>query len=233
MICHHSPSPNFTARRDGARPSLVVLHYTAMQCAPSAVSWLCNPESQVSAHYLISETGDVFQMVAEDQRAWHAGAGQWGAICDVNSHSIGIELANPGDCPFPLHQMMALERLLAGIMQRWDIAAHRVIGHSDMAPGRKIDPGRRFDWQALARSGLSVWPGCDLEHGPAGAADEQQFLRLIARFGYTAEPEPATLLASFRLRFRPWAQGPLDAVDLRLAHDLATRFPVDAEGASA
>ena len=114
------PSPNFGPRRGEARPTLVVLHYTAMPSCAEARGRLCDPAAEVSAHYLISELGQGHALVAEDQRAWHAGAGAWGAITDVNSHSIGIELANPGDAPFPEPQMAALERLLAGIMARWD-----------------------------------------------------------------------------------------------------------------
>jgi len=159
-------------------------------------------------------------------RAWHAGAGAWGAVSDVNSHSIGIELANAGPLdaypPFPEPQMRALEGLLAAIMVRWGIAPARIIAHSDMAPSRKFDPGARFDWQRLARSGLSVWPR------PDAAGD---FLADACRFGYVVPENCAapvdTLLAAFRLRFRPGAIGPLDAIDCALIHDLARRYPVD------
>ena len=155
----------------------------------------------------------------EARRAWHAGAGRWGAVTDVNSHSIGIELANPGDAPYPAPQMAALEDLMRGIMARWRIAPHRVIAHSDMAPARKSDPGARFDWRRLARAGLSVWP----EPGNS----EGDFLGHARAFGYTADVAAEAVLAAFRLRFRPWARGPLDATDTGLAADLANRFPVD------
>jgi N-acetylmuramoyl-L-alanine amidase len=203
---------------------MVVLHYTGMQSAEAALERLCAPAHEVSAHYLISEQGHIWQMVAEDQRAWHAGAGQWGGICDINSRSIGVELANRGDHPFAAPQMAALEDLLAGVMQRWNIAPERVIGHSDMAMGRKIDPGPRFDWRRLALGGLSVWPD--------GGA-EGDFIADARRFGYGVECGGEATLSAFRLRFRPGAEGPEDAIDRAMMHDLARRYPVDAGGFNA
>lgn len=219
------PSPNFGARREGVRPDLIVLHYTAMATCAQARARLCDPAAEVSAHWLISEAGKVEQLVDEQMRAWHAGAGAWGAVSDVNSCSIGIELANSGDAPFPESQMAALERLLAGVMGRWQVPPERVIAHSDMAPARKRDPGPRFDWQRLARTGLSVWPG-------SGGDARQPLARSLSLIGYPDAP-PQARLAAFRLRFRPWARGPEDAVDRALAADLALRFPVDARTAKA
>ena len=118
-------------------PSIIVIHYTAMESCAAARARLCDPAFEVSAHWLISEAGAVEALVPEAARAWHAGAGEWAGINDVNSASIGIELANTGAQPFAEPQMAALERVLAGIMARWAIPAHRVIGHSDMAPSRK------------------------------------------------------------------------------------------------
>ncbi|MCE6961362.1 N-acetylmuramoyl-L-alanine amidase [Cereibacter sphaeroides] len=218
-----SLSPNCGPRRGGARPDMVVIHYTAMASTEAARERLCDPAAEVSAHWLISERGEVLALVPEDLRAWHAGAGAWGAVTDVNSRSIGIELANLGDRPFPEPQMAALERLLESILARWQLAPERVIAHSDMAPERKCDPGPRFDWRRLALAGLSVWPE---EREPA------DFHASLRAFGY---PEAAheALLQAFRLRFRPWARGPQDATDAALAADLAARFPVDAPGAAA
>ncbi|WP_371931523.1 N-acetylmuramoyl-L-alanine amidase [Roseovarius sp. MMSF_3359] len=213
------PSPNCGARRDGARPDMIVLHYTAMATAEAARDRLCDPEAEVSSHYLIAENGHIWQLVPEEQRAWHAGAGQWGDVSDVNSRSIGIELANRGDHPFSEPQMAALERLMAQIMMRWSIVPERVIGHSDMAIGRKSDPGPRFDWQRLALQGLAVWP----ESG-ACAGD---FATDARAFGYPSVGAVDELLAAVRLRFRPWAKGPLDEQDRALMHDLASRYPVD------
>jgi N-acetylmuramoyl-L-alanine amidase len=205
------PSPNCGERRDGLRPSLVVLHYTAMASAEAALARLCDPGAEVSCHWLIDEAGRVFALVPEELRAWHAGAGFWGGAGDVNSRSIGIELQNDGRSPFPEQQMAALETLLAAVMERWGIAPAGVIAHSDMAPDRKADPGPRFDWRRLARAGLSVWPE---------AAEPGDFMADARAFGYPEVPEEM-LLAALRLRFRPWAAGPLDAGDRALAAGLA------------
>lgn len=213
-----TPSPNCGDRRGGARPDMIVLHYTGMESCAAAHERLCDPGAEVSSHYLVSETGALWQLVPEAQRAWHAGAGHWAGVSDVNSRSIGIELVNTGNAPFPEPQMTVLEELMAGIMARWSIPPHRVIAHSDMAPARKSDPGPRFDWRRLALSGLSVWPA------PADGGD---FLGAARRFGYPPEATPEETLAAFRLRFRPWASGPADATDAALAADLARRFPVD------
>ena len=218
------PSPNFGTRRNGALPDLVVIHYTAMPRCAEAAARLCDADAQVSAHYLISEQGEVSALVPEELRAWHAGAGAWGACGDVNSQSIGIELANPGDAPFPEGQIAALERLLADILHRWQIPPERVIAHSDMAPLRKADPGPRFDWRRLALQGLAVWPD---EGGEAGT-----FLDDARAFGYPPAPEDA-VLAAFRLRFRPHATGPMSDTDRVMIADLAARFPVDARAARA
>lgn len=211
------PSPNFGERRGGVRPSLIVLHYTAMATCAEARGRLCAAEHEVSAHWLISETGRAEALVDETYRAWHAGAGEWAGLSDINSHSIGIELANTGSQPFAEPQMEALQRVLVAAMARWTIPAHRVIAHSDMAPDRKSDPGARFDWQRLALLGLSVWP-------EVLAADPAEFTTHARAFGYPDLPQDL-LLRAFRLRFRPWAKGPLDAVDAGMAADLARRFP--------
>lgn len=209
------PSPNFGERRGGQRPELVVIHYTAMESCAAALARLCDPLAEVSAHYVIDMDGRVLSLVAEEARAWHAGAGSWAGREDVNSRSIGVELVNPGAEPFPEPQMKALEALLADVLDRWSLPPQAVIGHSDLAPERKGDPGPRFDWRRLALQGLSVWP----EAGMPG-----DFAVDLARFGY-AEAAPEALLTAFRLRFRPWARGTLDATDRALAADLARRYP--------
>jgi N-acetylmuramoyl-L-alanine amidase len=222
-------SPNHGHRRHGLAPDLVVLHYTAMDSAAAAIARLCDPAAEVSAHYVISEQGEVTPLVPEDRRAWHAGAGQWGGVRDVNSHSIGIELANAGPLagmpPFPEPQMAALESLLAGILRRHAIPPERVIGHSDMAPDRKADPGPKFDWRRLALGGLSVWAE------PAeAAADWNDFRQHAQTFGYRA-PEPGDadswlfVLDAFRLRFRPGVDGDLASGDVGLIAALASEWP--------
>ena len=212
----HHPSPNCGKRRGGLRPALVVLHYTEMPDAASALDRLCDPHAQVSAHYLIGADGTIWQMVEESLRAWHAGAGAWAGMEDINSRSVGIELDNDGASPFAAAQMRALEGLLPGIMARWGIRPEGVIAHSDMAPRRKADPGPRFDWRLLARLGLSIWPrpGGN-EHQPLGPA--------LDAIGYPPGPA-AHRLASFRLRFRPGASGPEAADDRAAAADLAEQL---------
>ena len=208
------PSPNCNTRRDGAVPDMVVLHYTAMEEAES-LDRLCDPQAEVSAHYVIGRQGKLWRLVAEEARAWHAGAGAWGTVEDVNSHSIGIELVNRGGEPFPELQMAALEDLLRGVMARWRISPERVIAHSDMAPRRKFDPGPNFDWKRLALSGLSVWP----REGDA----VEDFADTARQFGYRGDKD--MILEAFRLRFRPWASGPVCAEDARVMASLAARWP--------
>ncbi|HMO09514.1 MAG TPA: N-acetylmuramoyl-L-alanine amidase [Paracoccaceae bacterium] len=200
---------------------MVVIHYTAMATAAAARARLCDPSAEVSAHWLIDAQGGVEALVAEDLRAWHAGAGAWGGVSDVNSRSIGIELANDGTTPFAARQIAALEDVLAGAMARWSIRPERGIRHSDLAPDRKADPGPRFDWRRLtalatpksitrATPSTSFWP----EPAPPG-----DFAADAAAFGWRAG-HPDLVLRAFRLRFRPWAAGPQDATDAALAAGL-------------
>ncbi len=186
---------------------MVVLHYTAMASAEAACARLCDPAHEVSAHYLIGRDGVVTQLVDEEMRAWHAGAGQWGEITDVNSRSIGIELDNDGFSPFSAPLMDALEDLMPGIMARWDIPAARVIGHSDMAPGRKCDPGRRFDWARLVRGGFAL--GSAAVGDPV---DAEAFAAALDRIGYPS-CDPEIRLVAFRLRHNQGAVGPLNGTD--------------------
>ncbi len=212
-------SPNHGERRGGVNPHLVVLHYTAMASAAEARARLCDPVHEVSAHWLVDVDGRAEQLVDESRRAWHAGAGAWGGVTDVNSASIGVEVQNPGGQPFPEAQMAGLEALLAGILTRWSIAPKGVIGHSDLAPTRKRDPGPHFDWRRLALAGLSVWPAAGSD-----AVSDEDFLTAARRFGYP-EADETTTLHAFRLRFRPWARGPLSEADRAAAASLAQAFP--------
>lgn len=220
---HSHASPNFGVRKGGAVADMVVIHYTAMASGDEALARLCDPEFEVSAHYLIDVDGRILRMVDEDKRAWHAGAGQWGDVTDINSRSIGIELANTGAVPFAAAQMDALEALLYDINSRHAIHPERVIGHSDMAPARKIDPGPRFDWRRLAQQGLAVWPQRAIEI----LVDETAFSNDLRTFGYAEAVPMKARLSAFRDRFRPLHTGPLDGTDMAIARDLALRFPVD------
>jgi N-acetylmuramoyl-L-alanine amidase len=217
------PSPNHGPRRGGALPDLVVLHYTGMRGRDDALERLCDPAAEVSAHYLIDAGGLVHALVPEERRAWHAGAGGWGDVRDVNSRSLGIELVNPGDAPFAAAQMDALEALLADLLARWAIPPERVIGHACMAPERKADPGPRFDWRRLARHGLAVWPEV---RGTEADADAPAFAEAARAFGYPPAA-PDALLAAFRSRFRPRASGPLMPADVATLRALAQSWPVD------
>ncbi len=197
------------------QPVLIVIHHTAMRSAAVAIERLCDPQAEVSAHYVISVKGEITQLVPEDQRAWHAGAGTWAGMSDINSRSIGIELDNRGTHPFSEPQMAALEVLMKSIMARWDIPPEGVIGHSDMAPGRKADPGPHFDWARLARQGLASTGSSDMN---TGDVSESAFTAQARAAGFTVPAVLEDLLASTRLRFAPWRQGPLCADDMVLAH---------------
>lgn len=219
-------SPNFGLRRDGALPDIIVIHYTAMADWTRARDWLCNPQAEVSAHYIISPQGEVVQLVEEDQRAWHAGAGSWGGIGDVNSRSIGIELSNDGVSPFSAPLMDALCDLLPVMMERWAIAPERVIGHSDLAPGRKIDPGHRFDWARLVRGGMAIAAAPSTQR----EVNEAAFRQNAQIAGYSAEVGTDVLVSAVRLRHRQGHEGPLDGWDCAITADLAARFPVAKHG---
>lgn len=213
MMPESGPSPNHGPRKGGVRPSLVVLHYTAMESA-AALDRLRDPAAEVSAHYLIAEDGRSWALVPETERAWHAGHGSWHGAEDVNSRSIGIELANPGPLagfpPFPEPQMAALEHLLDAVMERWSIPPAGVIGHSDMAPGRKADPGPKFDWRRLALGGRAVWA-----EAVAAPAEPAAFAAAAAAAGYGPGAGGwGETLDAVRLRFRPWVRGrPLEPED--------------------
>lgn len=196
------PSPNFDERDQSV--SIVVLHYTGMTDGAAAIARLCDPESRVSCHYLIDEDGRVMRMVPEDKRAWHAGRSYWRGMHAVNGASIGIEIVNPGHelgyRPFTGAQMDTLLPLLGGIVRRHQVPKANVVGHSDVAPARKQDPGELFDWALLARHGLAVArPSRDLVD--PGWTDGG-FLLALERYGYDVrDPEAATL--AFQRRFRP------------------------------
>lgn len=191
-------SPNFNVRPEGVSIDMLVLHYTGMQSAEAALSRMCNPEAEVSAHYMIDEAGTVFSLVDEENRAWHAGVSMWRGEANVNNRSIGIELVNPGHefgyRPFPEAQMAALIELANGILWRWPIPPRNVVGHADVAPRRKQDPGELFDWRRLAEEGIGLWPEAGVAEGDAAA--------MLAAFGYEAEDLRASLIA-FQRHFRP------------------------------
>ena len=199
------PSPNYGARRD-APIDLLVLHYTDLPTLDEALAILTDPARAVSAHYLIAADGRIFQLVAEGQRAWHAGVAYWGGVTDVNSRSIGIELDNPGHghgpAPFPPAQMASLIALAGNLTRRHPIPPAGVIGHSDVAPARKQDPGALFDWAALAAAGLGLWPSAARPR-PLTVAEAESHLTTI---GYDPDRRRtcfADALGAFQRHWRP------------------------------
>jgi N-acetylmuramoyl-L-alanine amidase len=193
------PSPNHGPRRPGAPIDLLLLHYTGMATTDAALERLTDPATQVGCHWLIDEDGTIYRLIDEDQRAWHAGRSFWAGERDINSRSIGIELVNPGhECgyrPFPPTQMAALVELAHGILARHPIAPHRVLGHSDVAPDRKRDPGELFDWAWLAARGIGLWPA------PAAAAESIDVAADLQKIGY--EHGDAATIVAFQRHFHP------------------------------
>lgn len=205
--CIDRPSPNHGPRPEGVGVELLILHYTGMPTAESALSRLCEPAAQVSAHYTVDEDGTVYAHVPEDRRAWHAGLSSWRGRADVNSRSIGIEIVNPGHefgyRPFPAAQMAAVADLCLDIMGRHGIAPADVLGHSDIAPARKEDPGELFDWPGLAARGIGLWPqpapADDLADDSAESAED--VAALLGRYGY--DSAESRVLLSFQRHFHP------------------------------
>lgn len=254
LVGRWHPSPNHGERRDAMMPSILLLHYTGVTTATAAIDWLSRPESQVSCHYVVDEDGEIVQMVAEARRAWHAGVSSWGGIDDVNSSSIGIEIQNGGHAAgapaYSGSQMLAVAALGRDIVARHAIAPHRVLAHSDVAPGRKIDPGEWFDWAWLAGHGVGFWlephridtadllafapsrPGfSEVVEAPVAAAQAA-----LAAIGYRIAPTgrhddwSRTVVAAFQRHWRPRRiDGDLDHSTLvtieRLAAEIAGRTP--------
>lgn len=192
------PSSNREPRPVGVAVDILLIHYTGMRSAAAALERLTDPEAKVSSHYLIDEDGAIYAMVPEAERAWHAGVAYWAGERDINSRSIGIELANPGHefgyRVFPRVQLGALIELAGDILCRHPIPPERVLGHSDVAPARKQDPGELFEWCYLARAGIGVWPFADKSPIAEGMHQSQPddrrlaaFQRDLARFGYEIE----------------------------------------------
>ncbi len=209
------PSSNFDARR----PSLVVVHYTEQDSIAQSLDTLRtrNSGGRVSSHYLIGADGRIYQLVADTERAWHAGAGRWGTIADVNSASIGIELDNDGATSFAEPQVASLLVLLDDLTRRYRIPRTHIIGHSDMAPGRKSDPGVLFPWQRLAKAGFGTWPIDGSPPAPAGF----DALRALGTLGYALD-DPAAAIRAYRMRYRGDMADVLDLEDARILYSLTT-----------
>jgi N-acetylmuramoyl-L-alanine amidase len=219
LVSRVNPSPNQGERRGVGRPDCLVLHYTGVPTLEIALDLLTDPEREVSAHYVIAEDGEVWQLVPEARRAWHAGVGVWKGERDLNSASIGIEIANAGHDgglpEFPAAQIAATIALAKDILSRRRIKPERVLAHSDIAPSRKRDPGERFPWARLAASGVGRWvEPAPIEGGPIFApAQEGPPIRalqmMLSLYGYGLEPSGVydktteTVVAAFQRHFRP------------------------------
>lgn len=231
------PSPNFGERRDGKAPDILLLHYTGMATGQGAEDWLCEPQSEVSCHYIVHEDGRIVQMVPEEMRAWHAGKGFWKGETDINSRSVGIEIVNGGyefGLPdYPDRQIDAVIGLSRGIVERHAIAPERVLAHSDVAPGRKRDPGELFPWARLAGEGIGHW----VEPSPLGGGrfftrgdggqPVEALQSMLALYGYRTaitgvfDDNTAADVAAFQRHFRPArVDGVADASTIETLHRL-------------
>lgn len=209
------PSPNHNARS----PVIIVLHHTEQDSVQESLDTLrsANSGGKVSSHYLVGRDGDLYQLVADSERAWHAGGGRWGSITDLNSASLGIEIDNNGDSPFTQPQIDTLLRLLGDLCTRYNIPRNQIIGHADLAPTRKADPSRFFPWQQLADAGFGIWP--NPAHGPAPEGFDRWMA--LQALGYALEDRAAAAKA-FHRRFRGSDTLPseLDVEDARILHSL-------------
>jgi len=237
-----APSPNFGERSNGRSPDMIILHYTGMPTAEGAFDWLRRTESEVSSHYFVFEDGRVAQLVPESARAWHAGKSFWRGETDINSASIGIEIANPGHPgglpDFPPAQIDAVVRLCRDIVERHSIAAERVLAHSDVAPIRKIDPGEKFPWARLAAESIGHWVdpspiggGRFFQQGDQGAPVEA-LQAMLALYGYDVPvssdfcARTRGMVEAFQRHFRPArVDGIADASTIETLHRLLKALP--------
>src|ERR1700722_4591062 len=220
VVAEFRPSPNHGERKNNAKPDMIVLHYTGMRDADAALKKLCSPGTEVSSHYFVMEDGYIVQCVPEARRAWHAGASAWQSETDLNSCSIGIEIVNPGHDQgypdFPKRQIAAVSALCRSIFTRYRIPPDRVLGHSDIAPARKQDPGEKFPWRLLYESGIGLWvpPPPITQGGQSFALGENdpavgEIQILLARYGYAVPTsgyfDGATreVVTAFQRHFRP------------------------------
>ena len=205
---HERPSPNHDARPEGQAVDILLLHYTGMESGEAALARMCDPKAKVSAHYCVEEDGRVFQLVGEDRRAWHAGVASWQGAKDINARSVGIEIVNPGHefgyRPFPAAQMASVTALAQDILTRHAIPAARVLGHSDVAPLRKEDPGELFDWPGLAAEGIGLWPAYGTPENDALGDNAVAAALTEIGYGFVGD-DPAAVIRAFQRRYRPAA----------------------------
>ncbi len=239
-------SPNHGERKDGKTVDSLILHYTGMSTAEGALKWLCNPLSNVSCHYFIFEDGNILQLVPEARRAWHAGASNWHGETDMNSVSIGIEIVNTGheggSPPFPDEQIQAVMALTSDICQRWHIRPERVLAHSDIAPGRKADPGEVFPWNTLHQAGIGHWVkpepirgGRFLSKGDQGQPVEA-LQSMLAHYGYglaingAYDMKTEAIVTAFQRHYRPLlVDGIADHSTITTLRNLIRTLPAGSE----
>ena len=245
-VCEVRPAVNYGPRIGTERPDILLLHYTGMGDAEGALKWLCAKESGVSCHYFVFEDGRIVQLLGENKRAHHAGVSHWGGDTDINSRSIGIEIANAGHSvgpefplpPFPNVQMEAVAELCRDIIDRNNIAPHLVLGHSDVAPSRKQDPGEHFDWQFLAEKGIghivpptALQSGTFLQRGDEGEA-VAAFQEMLRLYGYGVTPngvfdtQTHDAVTAFQRHFRQeQVDGVADLSTVQTLRDLLAALP--------
>ncbi len=208
MFQFFSKSPKYEPRAAGMDPYILLMHYTGMQTGQAAIDRLTDPDSGVNVHYIVEENGTVHDIVPEDKRAWHAGVSYWQGEDDINSASIGIEIINPGHefgyCPFPIEQMDAVLELSKAIMKRHKIT--HVLGHSDVAPERKKDPGELFDWEFLAQNGVGEWPlpmPEDYARAEKLSINDFELEKLFIEYGYNPMAAFQDTVIAFQRHFYP------------------------------
>ena len=206
LICNECKSPNFSNRKNLNIIDTIIIHYTGMKNAQLALNYLCSHKSRVSSHYFINEKGKLWQLVDDDNVAWHAGVSQWLDRKNLNETSIGIELVNPGHeygyQDFTNDQYKTLEELIKLLIDKFDIKIDRILGHSDIAPLRKLDPGEKFNWQNLAKKNLSIWPEKILNI-PKNMASEKLLYNLLYNIGYDVTNHYVDSILAFKRRFTP------------------------------
>ena len=216
------PSSNYGLRRADTEIEFIILHYTAMSTEKS-LERLCDPVHEVSCHYLIDPSGFCYQLVDNNKRAWHAGKSYWRGYHDLNSRSLGIELVNSGNEDYPEAQMKSLIKLVQHLIESLALNPKNILGHSDIAPTRKLDPGKWFNWQKLSVNGVGFFP----EVSEPIACDKQVFLAEAKRAGFNPNANAEHVLKTFRNRCRPKFTGELDGYDCALMQKFADAFDID------
>tara|TARA_E500000331_G_scaffold83678_1_gene79347 strand:- start:2293 stop:3009 length:717 start_codon:yes stop_codon:yes gene_type:complete len=206
LVCNEYKSPNYNIRKNLDLIDTVIIHYTGMRNAKTALNYLCNKKSKVSAHYFINEEGKLWQIVEDKNIAWHAGVSKWLDRKNLNETSIGIELENPGHQhgykEFTFDQYEMLEKLINSLINKYNIKIDRILGHSDIAPSRKTDPGEKFRWHRLAEKNISIWPK-NILNLPEDIYSDKLLYNLLSSIGYDVKNHYKDSIMAFKRRFMP------------------------------